>query len=253
MREEDIMAGLDQERRALGQSADWGGVVREYASDGTECRIVYSRCTPEELDDVIQKEVDLARTEAYTLEWKVYGHDTPADLGERLVAAGFEADDEESVLVLPLDEMSLAAFDTDGRDIRRVTDGQGLDDYAEIASALGRRDAEEERDRLAAALRDTPEVLSIHIAYVDGTPASCGRVLFRPHGPYAELAGGRTRPEYRRRGLFTALVSSRLQEARARGRTHVFVDALPTSEPILSKRGFRFVTRTRPFVYEPGS
>ncbi len=35
----------------------------------------------------------------YTLEWKVYGHDGPANLVESLLAAGFEPDDEEQVLV----------------------------------------------------------------------------------------------------------------------------------------------------------
>ena len=82
-------------------------------------------------------------------------------------------------------------------------------------------------------------------------PASCGRVYFRSGGPYAELAGGRTKPTHRRKGLFTALVGSRLREAQQRGRTHVFVDALPTSAPTLRKRGFRFVTKTQPFVFEP--
>jgi predicted GNAT family acetyltransferase len=62
------------------------------------------------------------------------------------------------------------------------------------------------------------------------------------------LAGGRTSPAYRRRGLFTAVVGARLREAAARGRTHVFVDALPTSEPILLRRGFEFVALTQPFV-----
>ncbi|WP_206505711.1 GNAT family N-acetyltransferase [Streptomyces chrestomyceticus] len=252
MNSENILAGLDEERRALGEGSG-RGVVRELATDGSECRIVYAGCAPEELDDVIREETALARSRDYTLEWKVYGHDTPADLADRLTAAGFEPDDQESVLVLPLDGADLDSFDTAGRDIRPVTDEQGLADYAQIARALGRKNAEEERQRLAAELRDDPEALSIHIAYVDGQPASCGRAYFRRGGSYAELAGGRTVPEHRRQGLFTALVGSRLRQARERGRTHVFVDALPTSEPTLRKLGFEVVTWTRPFVYEPGS
>ncbi|MGW2089825.1 GNAT family N-acetyltransferase [Streptomyces sp. NPDC001880] len=253
MSDHDLLAGLDRERRAAGHSTGRGGVVREHAADGSERRILYAHCAPEELDEVIGEEIGLARGQAYALEWKVYGHDTPTDIGERLIAAGFEPDDRENVLALPLDEAALAAFDPAGRDIRRVVDEQGLDDYAEIAAALGRRDAQQEKQRLAGELRNAPEAMSIHIAYVSGSPAACGRVYFRPGGPYAELAGGRTRPEYRRQGLFTALVGSRLREARERGRTHAFVDALPTSEPTLRKRGFGLVTWTRPFIYDPGA
>ncbi|GAA0977561.1 GNAT family N-acetyltransferase [Nocardiopsis tropica] len=253
MSDHDLLAGLDGERRASGDSTGRGGVVREHAADGSERRIVYVRCAPGELDGVIREEADLARRTPYTLEWKVYGHDTPADLGERLTAAGFEPDDRESVLALAVDGADPAAFDPQGRDIRRVVDERGLDDYAEIAAALGRRDVEQERRRLAEGLRSAPEAMSVHIAYEDGRPAACGRIHLRPGGPYAELAGGRTRPEHRKRGLFTALVGSRLGEARERGRTHVLVDALPTSEPTLRRRGFEPVTWTRPYVYEPGA
>jgi predicted acetyltransferase len=67
-----------------------------------------------------------------------------------------------------------------------------------------------------------------------------------------KLAGGRTVTTHRRRGLFTALVGSRLREAASRGCTHAFVDALPTSEPILTKLGFTSLTSTQPYTYEPG-
>jgi GNAT superfamily N-acetyltransferase len=250
MSDHDLLAGLDTERHAVGSSTGRCGVVREHSADGAECRIVYAHCPPAELDELIREEIALARRQSYTLEWKVYGHDTPADLGERLAAAGFEPDDRESVLALALDAASVAGFDQTGRDVRRVVDERGLDDYAEIAQALGRRDVVEERHRVAAELRDAPDGLSIHIAYLEDRPVACGRVYFRAGGPYAELAGGRTRPEHRRQGLFTALVGSRLREARERDRTHAFVDALPTSEPTLRKRGFGFVTWTQPFVLE---
>ncbi|MEW9527842.1 GNAT family N-acetyltransferase [Microbispora sp. NPDC049125] len=247
-----ILAGLDEERRAAGEAAERGRVVRERSPDGAECRIVYSACPEGEIGDVIRAEMSLARAAGYTLEWKVYGHDEPPDLGRRLAAEGFEPDDRESVLVLAVDEAALAGFGASGCEIRRVVDQRGLADYADIARDIGRHDVEEERRRLAQVLRDAPRRMSVHIAYVDGEPAACGRVHFREGSRYAELAGGRTRTAYRRRGLFTALVGARLREARERGCTHVFVDALPTSEPTLRKRGFQFVTHTQPFMFEPG-
>ncbi|MFH9419262.1 GNAT family N-acetyltransferase [Streptomyces sp. NPDC017529] len=247
----DILKGLDALRRSAGEPAP-NGVVREPAPDGSECRIVHSRCTADELDTVIAEEAARAKAAGYSLEWKVYEHDTPAGLGDRLRAAGFAADDAESVLVLPVDEGRLADFGTSAYEIRRVDDEEGLRDYAEISREIGRENAEEEAHRLLLALGEAPGGMSVYVAYVDGEPAACGRVYFPEGSGFAELAGGRTKTTHRKRGLFTALVAARLREARERGRTHVLVDALPTSEPILRKMGFRFVTRTRPFVLEPG-
>lgn len=246
----DILAGLDAERRALGTPSPDGGVVVERSADGSDYRIVFADAPADEIDAVIRREREAARAGGYDVEWKLYGHDRPADLPDRLAAAGFAPDDEEDVLVLPLDEASLAVFGRSEHEVRVVRDDRGLDDYADISREIGRRNVEAERHALAVLLRDHPDEVSVHIAYVDGDPASCGRVLYRPGGPYAELAGGRTKTTYRRRGLFTALVATRLREAAERGRTHAFVDALPTSAPTLRKRGFRSVTWTRPFVYE---
>ena len=71
------------------------------------------------------------------------------------------------------------------------------------------------------------------------------------HSPgVAELAGGRTVPTHRRRALFSALVAARLREAAAHGCRYVFVDALPTSGPILTGLNFVPLTSTQPFTYE---
>lgn len=249
----EILAELDVERRALGEPAGRGGVVRELEADGSECRIVFSQLSAEEADDVIGEEMALARERGWPLEWKLYGHDAPADLARRLLAAGFAADDLEQVLVLSVDETASAAFDAPGCVVRRVHDEAGLADYAEIAREIGRKNSEEEMRQLAAVLLGAPDTMSVHIAYVDGEPVSCGRIYFRKGGAHAELAGGRTKTTHRNRGLFSAVVAARLAEAHERGRRLVFTDALPTSEPILRKRGFQVVTSTQPFLYEPTS
>lgn len=253
--ERRLLDGLDRARRAYGIPSTDGLVIRELAPDGAACRIVFAVCTSEQLPDLIRKEMTRADSAGYLLEWKVYGHDTPHELVDRLTEAGFEAGDPEAVLVLDLDDAtsdatSEAAFTALPVEIRQVTDEQGLRDVAQIAADIGRRDVEEERGRLNAGLRDAPEEMSIHVAYVDGRPVASGRIHFPPGTDFAELAGGRTVTTHRNRGLFTALVASRLVEARARGRRYVMVDALPTSEPILTRRGFRRVTTTRPFEYD---
>ena len=134
-----------------------------------------------------------------------------------------------------------------------MRDARGLADVAAISAQIGRRNVEAETERLSAMLRDDPQALSIHVAYVGGEPVACGRIHYEHSPDVAELAGGRTVTTQRRRGLFTALVASRLREAAGRGCRYVFVDALPTSEPTLTKRGFTAITSTRPYLYEPGA
>lgn len=252
MSELEILTLLDHDRQSAGQWSARGRIVREHSADGAECRIIYARCTAEELDDVIRGEIAACRIGRYSLEWKVYGHDRPSDLGDRLLTAGFRADPVESVMVLPLNEEALAAFAAPVYEIRRIHEPEGLDDVAEIAREIGRTNVEEEKRRLASVLRQTPDELSVHVAYIGGAPVASGRIHFKEGSNVAELAGGRTRTTHRNQGLFTALVAARLREALARQRTHVFVDALPTSEPILRKKGFQLVTHTRPFIYDPG-
>jgi hypothetical protein len=247
----EFLTLLDDLRRVSGEPSQDGRLVRELSPDNTECRIVFSNCPSAELDGLISAEQARATAAGYTLEWKTYGHDVPAELPTRLLAAGFEPDDQERVLVLPVTDQTIASFGDSPYEIRRINDAAGLADYADIAREIGRKNPEAEKAQVAAELREAPDELSVYIAYVDGTPAASGRMYFTPGSPAAELAGGRTRTTHRRQGLFTALVAGRLREARARGRTHVFVDALPTSEPTLTKRGFQFVTTTTPYVYEP--
>lgn len=248
----DLLTRLDVERRAGGKLSTPGEVVREYSPDPSECIIVYSHCTAEEIDGVICNEISLAEAQNYTLEWKVYGHDTPPDLKERLLVAGFEPGPEESVIVLAVTEDAVAAWFAPAYEIRRIHDPEGLNDVAAIAREIGRTNIEEEKSRLARILQDTPDQVSIYVAYVDGEPVACGRIDFKASSEFAELYGGRTKTTHRNQGFYTALVAARLREALERNRKYLLVDAVPTSEPILRKRGFQFVTHTQPFVYRPG-
>lgn len=252
---QDTIAGvlrlLDRARRAAGVPSERGDIVRERSPDGSECRIVFSDCPSEELDDRIRQDCRRAVSDGYTLEWKVYGHDRPADLANRLTTAGFDPGPVENVLSIAVREGVTAPFDPPACEIRRVDDHAALGDVTDIARAVGRADAQQESRRLAAMLRDTPDEVSIFVAYLAGEPVASGRVHF-PHGSeLAELAGGRTKPAHRRQGLFTALVAARVSEARVRGRTHVVVDALPSSDSILRRLGFRFITTTQPFMFDP--
>ena len=224
-----------------------GGVVRDVSADGKMGEIVYSSCTEDEVDRVIERQIQAARDAGYELEWKVFGHDQPPCLGERLTAAGFEAGDRELFMVLRADADALARFGAQQGDVRRVTSAEGLRDYRTIREEVSGKDRGSEIARYIPILRDHPDSMSIYVAYFDGEPAACGRVCFHPDSQFAGLSGGNTREKFRRRGLFIQVVAARIREALNRGIVNICVDALPTSEPILKKRGFQGLTHTQPF------
>jgi GNAT superfamily N-acetyltransferase len=163
-------------------------------------------------------------------EWKVYGHD-PDWLVGRLVAAGLVPEDEETVLVAE-------AGSIPPTDVELVAETEAYVDLA--AQVFGRR---------FGLPRDAVAV----VALVDGEPVSGGRIDLEPGKDFAGLYGGVTLPAFRGRGLYRATVAERARIARAHGYRWLFVDALPTSRPILERLGFVRLTTTTPYVVQADS
>jgi len=163
------------------------------------------------------------------VEWKYYSHDGP-ELRERLLAAGLEPEDEETVVVAETASIAPPPADVE---LRVATD-----EFVELAERVfGRSHGS-----------GLPEVSVAVVAVVDGTPVSGGRVDFEDGVEFAGLFGGITLPECRGRGLYRATVAKRAELARERGYRWLYSDALPTSRPILERLGFAAMTTTTPFV-----
>jgi GNAT superfamily N-acetyltransferase len=163
------------------------------------------------------------------VEWKYYSHDGP-ELRERLLAAGLEPEDEETVVVA---EAASIAPPPDDVEVRLATD-----EFVDLADRVFGR-------RHGAGL---PVMTAAVFAFVDGLPFSGGRVEFEEGVEFAGLFGGVTLPEFRGRGLYRATVAKRAELARERGYRWLYSDALPTSRPILERLGFVRLTTTTPFV-----
>ena len=161
------------------------------------------------------------------VEWKYYSHDGP-ELRDRLLAAGLEPEDEETVVVAEAASIPPPPPDVE---LRLVTD-----EFVDLA-------AEVFDDRF-----ELPEKAVAVVAIVDGRPVSGGRVDLEDGVEFAGLFGGVTVPEYRGRGFYRATVAKRAEMARERGYRWLYVDALPTSRPILERLGFVAITTTTPFV-----
>ncbi len=204
--------------------------------------VIWSRLGADDADRVIAEQVAYFTARGQNFEWKRFGHDTPADLDERLLRHGFSAEEHESVMVRDLD--SEAGFPAETRlhgggvEVHKITDPADLDKVVAIEDAVWNESHAWIMDELRQEFLLPGQPLSMYLAYVDGVPASAAWIRFHEQTDFASLFGGSTLPEFRGRGLYTALLDVRAQEARARGYRFLSVDASEMSRPILEKHGF---------------
>jgi len=229
------------------------GVVCHVDMVGSESMIVYSHLDSEQADEAIREQTAYFDSLGHTVEWKVYAHDTPADLHDRLLATGFESEDEEAIMVLDLDDTPQALLEAPSCSIRRVHDSEALGEVIAVSDEVWHSDHASLGQRLAFQLRAAPDHLSVYVAYVDGVPAGTARIEFHENSTFASHWGGATLPAYRHRGLYTGLLAVRVQEARRHGARFLTIDAGPMSRPIVERFGFRVVSHACAHVRRPSS
>ncbi|WP_374689507.1 GNAT family N-acetyltransferase [Promineifilum sp.] len=202
--------------------------------------VLYSDLDETTADAAIDEQIAYFRERDLIFEWKVYGHDRPADLVERLVARGFEAEEPDAIMVLDVEAAPPALLAPPAVDVRRILDPAQLTEVAGILEKVWGEDFNWIYGRLGSHMA-IPGYLSIYVAYAGDVPASAGWIYFHP-GDFAGLWGGSTLEEYRGRGLYSALLAVRVQEARARGVRYLTIDAGEMSRPIVARHGFEVIT-----------
>jgi hypothetical protein len=201
------------------------------------------------LERVVHREVEYLAEMNQPFTWKVYEHDRLPSLGDLLLANGFTGDeDPAAVMVFDVNQAPASSFDAGNADIRRITDRDGLRDIVRILDGVygGHNDWVYERMEMHLQI---PDYLSVYAAYVNNQPASIAWTYF-PGRNFATLFGGATLMEYRKRGLYTSLLHSRLREIRERGYPFAVVEAGPTSKPIVEKHGFQHLTTVHDYEWQ---
>ena len=205
------------------------------------------------LDELIARQIAVFAARGEAFEWKLHGHDRPLDLPERLRAAGFEPEAEETIVIAPVSAIAGPVRLPGGIALREVTtrtdldavEAHGQDAFGRAHSGLAEMlDAEREADA---------DALSVVVAEVDGAIVCAGWIRFESGTDFATLWGGGTSPAWRRRGIYRAIVAYRANLAAARGFRFVQVDASSESRPILERLGFTAVTTTTPYVWSPAA
>ncbi|MCX5400899.1 GNAT family N-acetyltransferase [Streptomyces sp. NBC_00102] len=233
--------------RRSGGPDDWNGVVwssPELDEEGAEAAVAAQLAHYGALG---------AALGVASFEWKVYSHDRPAGLADRLGAAGFVPEPPETLMVAAVADLPADAGPPAGVELREVRDEAGVRLMAEAHEAAFGRDASWLRDHMLARLAAAPEEFFGLVAVADGLPVSSARMELYPGTSFAGLWGGGTHPEWRGRGIYRALVAHRARTAAAHGVEYLQVDASADSAPILARLGFTALATTTPYVYRIAS
>ena len=205
-----------------------------------------------ELDALIARQVRVFADRGEEFEWKLHGHDRPADLSERLIAQGFVPEEMETVVIAAVAGVAGEVVQPDGVTLREVSERADLDRIGALEEAIWHDDrAGWLADSLEAEQAADPHAITIVVAESAGEFVCAGWARFPMGTDFATLWGGGTLPAWRRRGIYRALVTYRANLAAERGSRSLQVDASSESRPILRRLGFIAVTTTTPFIWTP--
>jgi GNAT superfamily N-acetyltransferase len=204
-----------------------------------------------DLDELIARQVRFFAKRGEGFEWKLHGHDRPADLPDRLRAAGFEPEEVETVVIAPIAELSLDLPPPVGVAIREVTELVDFERIGKMEQAVWGGDEWSWMQSLHAELVADPVSLRVFVAESDSDVVSAGWIRFPSGTEFGTLWGGATLPAWRGRGIYRALVAHRAGLAAGRGCRYLETDASDDSRPILERLGFVAVTTTTPYVWSP--
>lgn len=213
--------------------------------------ILWSDLTEENIADEIQRQVAYFQQLGHSFEWIIYGHDQPADFGYHLLAAGFEWESQEQVVIREAERIP-PPDPPEGIELRIARS------EADIAAAISVQDAvwgHKYYDFLVSWLNrlvsEHFEQSIIVTAWCEGQPVGSAWAQLFNHRPFAPFFGGSVLPEFRGRGVYRSMVAARAQAAHEKGIRWCLVDAGKESLPILQRNGFEVLTSRTCFVKHP--
>ena len=227
-------------------------VVRAVSPGGGWNGVTWSDLAHADAGEVIAAQISRFARLSRPWEWKHYSYDRPADLPERLIAAGLTPGPAETVLVAEIADLALEVAPPPGVRLRAVVDEAGVEALVRVHDQVFGVDHSGIGATLLANLARRPSAAAGVLALAGQTPVAAGRMEFHEGTDFASIWGGGTLPAWRGRGVFRSLVAHRAALAAARGLRYLQVDALPASRPVLRRLGFVELATTTPFTH-PGA
>jgi hypothetical protein len=209
--------------------------------------IAYHRLDENSADAAIQEQLEYFQGINQPFQWAVFDHDRPADMKNRLVAHGFEPDEPGALMVLDLSAAPAVLLEPSEIDIRQVTHRTGLGEVIQVLEQVWGSNFDWIWERMGRHL-EIQGYLNLYVAYVEDQPTSVGWVYFHHGSQFASLFGGSTIATQRGRGLYTAILTRRIQASLQRGVRYLTVETGPMSQPIVAKYGFWQLSAAQDFT-----
>jgi len=200
-------------------------------------------------DAVIQEQIAFFQGIGHDFMWKVYSHDVPRDLTERLLRAGFEIQARVTLVALDTNQTFPPVVLPPGVELRRVEDPSGLPAAIDVQQAVWKSDFGWLLESLTADMKSDPEKLSVFVGWAGEQPVCSGWFRNETGTPFGGLWGGSVLPDFRGKGLYRAMVQVRAEEARKRHIPYLIVEAGDMSRPILERLGFRALADADKCIY----
>ncbi|MER5420050.1 GNAT family N-acetyltransferase [Streptosporangium roseum] len=252
------LRAYDEQLRARpvpGRTAERVGPVLRVVSDGYGQGFLTYRdlggLDGAELDAFIAGQRDFFTGIGRSVEWKYHGYDRPVDLPERLTAAGFEAEEQETVMVGEAAALAASPVLPEGVRLREVAGRADLERIREMEELVWEADRSWLPDLLERDIAGPGDRCAVVVAEAGERVVCAAWMRFHEGTDFVSLWGGSTLKEWRGRGVYRAMVAYRAGLAVARGFRLVQVDASDDSRPILARLGLEAIATTTPYVWVP--
>jgi GNAT superfamily N-acetyltransferase len=214
--------------------------------------VVSARLPKHGAEAVIVEAISYFGARSLPFSWSTGPNTTPGDLGERLVAHGFKAQEAQAGMAIDLQSLPDSVPMPEGLEIERVSGKAFAGDYGDVVSAgFGLPpDFGGEFARILAEATENSDAASWgYLGRIDGRPIATSGVVLAGGG--ALIVNVVTLPEARGRGVGAAMTHRPLLEARERGYRIGTLEATEMGYPVYKRLGFEEYCRIKEYVWTP--
>lgn len=212
---------------------DWMQLVTPSLRDGGLNEVALAVLDEAEADAVIDRTIEGYRALGIRFRWSVGPDSRPLDLAERLARRGLERSETRGMFrsTSAVEDVEPTAITVEEVDL------EGEPDFTQAMAEGWAMDSAPLARFHRAVLERSDSPVRLFLARWEGEPAgTAGQACFERS---AYLMGGVVLPAFRGRGVYRALVASRLRDAASRGLSLATSHARSeTSAPILERMGF---------------